>query len=83
MEITTKRQRLSITLPKYAMEEIRKEAKRTGWSLSALAGEYILSAMYHKPNPDTIAAIEEAKGGEEMATVDTSSYGSFVKSIME
>ena len=47
------------------MADMRKEAARKGWSMSALAGEYILDA-YHKPNAETLAAIEEARSGVEM-----------------
>jgi len=54
------RKRMTVTLPAYAMADLRKEAKRTGWSLSALAGEYILDRMYNEPNDETKAAIEEA-----------------------
>ena len=54
-----------------------------GWSLSALGGEYLLDGMYREPNADTLAAIEEARSGVEMETVDTSSYDAFVKSILQ
>lgn len=83
METATRRIRMTVSLPAYAMADIRKEAARTGWSLSALAGEYILDAMYHEPNAETLAAIEEAKSGVELPTVDTSSYDAFVKSILQ
>jgi hypothetical protein len=63
------------------MEDIRKEAKRTGWSLSALAGEYILDAMYRTPNAETMEAIEEARSGKYAGTVDTSSMDAFRKSM--
>lgn len=74
---------MTISLPAYAMADMKKEAARMGWSMSALAGEYILDAMYHKPNAETLAAIEEARSGVEMPVVDTSSYDAFVKSIMQ
>lgn len=83
MERTTRRKRLTVSLPDYAMADIRKEAARMGWSLSALGGEYLLDGMYREPNADTLAAIEEARSGVEMGTVDTSSYDAFVKSIMQ
>ena len=57
---------MTVSLPAYVVEEIKKEAARTGWSASALAGEYIIDAMRCTPNADTLAAIEEAKSGVEM-----------------
>ena len=63
------------------MNDLRKEAELTGWSLSALAGEYILDAMYHEPNEETKAAIEEARSGVDMEEVDMSSFENFKKSL--
>ncbi len=73
---------MTVSLPSYAMEDIRKEAARTGWSLSALAGEYILDAMYHEPNETTLAAIRECRSGVELPVVDTSSVEAMTKSIL-
>ena len=66
METVRKRKRMTVSLPAYAVADMKKEAARMGWSMSALAGEYILDAMYHKPNAETLAAIEEARSGVEM-----------------
>ena len=60
------RRRVTVSLPEYAVADIKEQAKRMGWSLSALAAEYILDAMYNKPNPETLEAIEEARSGAEM-----------------
>ena len=81
MEATVRRRRMTVSLPDYAYEAIKKEAKRIGWSQSALAGEYILDAIYHTPNAETIAAIEEAKSGAELRKLDLSSFESFLKSL--
>ena len=74
---------MTVTLPQFEADYIRKEAKRIGWSLSALAGEYILDGMYKRPNADTLAAIEEARSGVEMEPLDLSSFESFMKSVDE
>lgn len=58
---------MTVSLPEYAVADIRRKAKRTGWSLSAIAGEYILDGLYNgTPNAETMAAIEEARSGREM-----------------
>lgn len=77
----TPRKRLTVSIPEYAMNDLKKKAELTGWSLSALAGEYILDAMYHEPNEETKAAIEEARSGVEMEKVDMSSFDNFKKSL--
>ena len=81
METTTKRERMTVSLPAYAMEELRRKAKLTGWSLSAVASEYILESMYQKPNADTLAAIKESRAGKYAGTIDTSDMDSFKKSM--
>lgn len=67
---TSTRKRLTVSIPEYALNDLRKEAEKTGWSLSALAGEYILDAMYHEPNEETKAAIEEAMNRKEYPAKD-------------
>ncbi len=74
---------MTVSLPQYEADYIRKEAKRIGWSLSALAGEYILDGMYKRPNADTLEAIEEARRGEYAGVVDTNSFEAFMKSFDE
>lgn len=80
--MTTRRKRITVSLPEYAFDDIRHEAERTGWSLSALAGEYILDSMYSKPNAETMEAIEECRSGVELPAVDTSSVEAMTKSIL-
>lgn len=70
MESTT-RKRLTVSIPEYAMNDLKKEAALTGWSLSMLAGEYILDAMYDEPNEETKAALAEAMSGKNPNKVYT------------
>lgn len=62
---------MTVSLPEYAVNDLRREAEKTGWSLSALAGEYILGAMYHEPNEETKAALAEAMSGHNPNKVYT------------
>ena len=83
MERTTRRKRLTVSLPDYAMADIRKEAARTGWSMSALGGEYLLDGMYSKPNAETLAAIEEARSGVEMGDFDPDELDKYIYAAEE
>ena len=42
-----------------------------------------MDAMYTEPNEETKAAIEEARAGENLKKVDTSSFENFIKSCSE
>ncbi|MBQ9363106.1 MAG: hypothetical protein IJT97_06765 [Bacteroidaceae bacterium] len=63
---TTKNKRTTVSLPEYAMKDIREEAKRRKSSMSSIMLNYILMGLYHEPNSDTLETIEEAKSGAEM-----------------
>jgi predicted DNA-binding ribbon-helix-helix protein len=84
METTTRRRRrTTISLPEYMLTDLSNEARRRKTTISKLLEDFVEPALYQQPNPETLAAIEEARSGVEMAVVDTSSYDAFVKSIMQ
>ena len=84
METTTRRRRrTTISLPEYMLTDLSNEARRRKTTISKLLEDFVEPALYQQPNPETLAAIEEARTGVEMAVVDTSSYDAFVKSIMQ
>ncbi len=65
------------------LTDLSNEARRRKTTISKLLEDFVEPALYQQPNPETLAAIEEARSGVEMAVVDTSSYDAFVKSIMQ
>ena len=70
-------------MPEYMLTDLSNEARRRKTTISKLLEDFVEPALYQQPNSETLAAIEEARSGVEMAVVDTSSYDSFVKSIMQ
>ena len=72
----------TVRLPEYALADLRREAKANNMSLNSLLSMYILDGMYHNPNEETLAAIEEAKAGMYVGVVDTSSVEAMTKSIL-
>ena len=70
-------------MPEYMLTALSNEARRRKTTISKLLEDFVEPALYQQPNPETLAAIEEARSGVEMAVVDTSSYDAFVKSIMQ
>ena len=56
------------------LTDLSNEARRRKTTISKLLEDFVEPALYQQPNPETLAAIEEARSGVEMAVVDTSSY---------
>ena len=63
------------------LERLKQDAKRQNRSLNNYVETLLMDATYHKPNAETIAAIEEARRGEYAGTLDTSNLEAFIKSI--
>ena len=53
------------------MERLRAEARYEHRSLTNLVETLLDEALKHRPNPETLAAIEEARSGKEMETYDS------------
>lgn len=63
------------------VERLKIAAKRENRSLNNYVESILMDVMYHEPNAETIAAIEEAKRGNDLSLVDTSSFDAFCKSL--
>ena len=66
MATTTKRSATSFRLPRYLLEGLKAEAKRQHRSVNNLVEVLLLESLYHKPNAETLAAMEECKSGAEL-----------------
>ena len=71
-----RKQQTSFRLRASLMERLRAEARYEHRSLTNLVETLLDEALKHRPNPETLAAIEEARSGKEMETYDS------VKSLM-
>jgi hypothetical protein len=60
-----KRKATTIRLPDYMLIDLNVEARRQGISVSRLLENFMETCLY-QPNPETLAAIEEARSGVEM-----------------
>lgn len=84
METTITRKSASFRLNADLLETLKRHAKAANRSLNNYVESVLLDAMYHEPNEDTRAAIEEARAGKPATgTLDLSGYEAFVKSIDE
>lgn len=66
-----RKQQTSFRLRASLMERLRAEARYEHRSLTNLVETLLDEALKHRPNPDTLAAIEEARSGKEMETYDS------------
>jgi len=80
-----KRQSVSDTHELKALdkEKAKMRAKESNRSLNNYVEELLSDAVSERPNPVTLAAIEEARSGKSAGVVDTSSLDAFIKSCSE
>lgn len=70
MEATIARKQTTLRLGADLMDRLCEEARREHRSLNSLIEAILARAMEHRPNADTLAAIEEARSGKELETLD-------------
>lgn len=63
------------------LNRLKIAAKRENRSLNNYVESVLMDVVYHEPNAETIAAIEEARRGNDLPPVDTSSFEAFCKSL--
>lgn len=63
------------------LDRLKIAAKRENRSLNNYVESVLMDVVYHEPNAETIAAIEEARRGNDLPPVDTSSFEAFCKSL--
>lgn len=66
-----RKQQTSFRLRASLMERLRAEARYEHRSLTNLVETLLDEALKHRPNPETLAAIEEARSEKEMETYDS------------
>ncbi len=63
------------------VDRLKVAAKRENRSLNNYVESVLMDVVYHRPNAETRAAIEEAMRGEYAGVVDTSSIEAMMKSL--
>ena len=82
METTKDRKITSFRLNTSLVERLKQDAKRQNRSLNNYVETLLMDATYHrKPNAETMAAIEEARSGKELETLDVDHFREFVASL--
>ncbi len=71
MTTTTARTQTAFRLSNALLERLRREAEREHRSLNNLVELLLMEALEDRPNPETLAAIEEARSGKDKQTFDS------------
>lgn len=71
MTTTTARTQTAFRLSNALLERLRREAEREHRSLNNLVELLLMEALKDRPNPETLAAIEEARSGKDKQTFDS------------
>ena len=74
------RDNVTVSIPRYLIDDMRREMKSTSTNIDELVVTFVYEAL-HTPNKETRAALEEAKSGVDLKTVDTFDTETFTNSI--
>lgn len=66
MKTTTNRRTTSFRLPAYLLDGLKAEAHKQNKSVNNLVEVYLMDALYHEPNAETLAAMKECESGKEL-----------------
>ena len=68
----TARDFVTVNIPRYLIDDMRREMKNDSANIDKLVETFVYESL-HTPNAEIRAAMEEARSGIEMGTIDTSS----------
>lgn len=82
MKTTIERKQTAFRLRTDLMNELREEAKRENRSVNNLVEMMLSEALRERRyNPETAAALQEARLGKYAGTLDMSDFDSFMQSV--
>lgn len=80
METIVRRQ-TSFRLSEDLLNRLREEATKVNRSLNNYVESALMDLVYKKPNQQTIDAINEAKSGKELETLDLDNFSQYVSKL--
>ena len=81
MDIALERKAHVFRLPVYLLDKLKELAQKDCRSLNNYIVCLLLNAVYHEPNEETIAAMNDAKANKLEGPIDTSSIEAMLKSM--
>ncbi len=83
MEAVINRKQTSFRLNTDLIDSLRAKARKANMSLNQLVESALMDFAYSIPNEETVAAIEEARSGKYVGTIDMTNFETFMKSVNE
>lgn len=83
MEAIVDRKQTAFRLRSDLLDRLKEAARKQNRSLNNFVESALMDVVYNKPNEETKEAIEEAKAGKFVGTIDTSNMEGFLKSCSE
>lgn len=77
----TVRKPASFRLNAELLETLKRHAKAANRSLNNYVESLLLDAMYFEPNEETKAAIEEARSGKPLESLELDDFDNYVRSL--
>lgn len=81
MDIAIEKKAHVFRLPVHLLDKLKELASKDRRSLNNYVECLLLDAVYHEPNEETIASLNEAKAGKLEGPIDTSSVDAMLKSM--
>jgi len=81
MATSTLRRTASFRFPPSLLETLKIRAKESNRSLNNYVEELLSDAVSERSNPVTLAAIEEARSGKELETLNMENFKQYVASL--
>lgn len=75
------RKQTSFRLSEDLLIRLREEAAKVNRSLNNYVESALMDVVYKKPNQKTIEAINEAKSGKELETLDLDNFTQYVAKL--
>jgi len=79
--VTSEKTLTSFRLNTKLVQRLRELAKSSNRSLNNYVETLLLDIVYHKPNDETVEAIEEVKSGKKLETFDRSELEKLISSL--
>lgn len=81
METTITRTQTAFRLSNELLKRLKVEARKQNRSLNNFVESVLMDAVYRNPNKVTLAAMEEAKEGKNLETINLDNLEGFIESL--
>ena len=81
METSIPRTQTAFRLSNELLKRLKIEARKQNRSLNNFVESVLMDAVYRTPNATTVAAVKEARGNENLETINLDNLEGFIDSL--